>query len=263
MTELKRYYIRFAEVQDHPKIMHFYENHPHQNILKRDPKVIQDLTDKGAVILIEDEEGNIAASSITYSHTIDVSQGAYSIARVKWQEIGTTQIVSANGYDGLFDTMVTMQTLHAWLVEAPEDCFVAQMCTAPLQKMAAKLGWQACTPKQGLLDSKAYMIDPTGVHPPKHAENWFCCGEEGLTIMARSMLHVLNDPVVPHRHNPDDKIIIDFSKNRLIDLFQDEIRALAARDVSPEKTPQRMALVKLREKIMIEKLGQKKIAPAA
>jgi hypothetical protein len=183
-------------------------------------------------VIIEDEKGTIVAASITYPHKEKDSSG---VEHVKWQEVGTTRI-ALNGYPGLFDAMITMQVLRAFLVEPPEDRFVAQMFTDPVQKMAGKLGWrrldeQAVSPH--LVGSKEKMVPPgTSVG----TVNWFHMGTEALPVMAAWMVKTLENPVLENRKT-GEKIQLDFSKSTFFNMFEEEIRHLAKRDFGSPDTP--------------------------
>ena len=104
-----------------------------------------------------------------------------------------------NGYPGLFDAMIAMQTMRAFLVEPPESVFVAQMHTAPVQGMAGKLGWRRLDEvPEGLMDAKIKSVDPADV-PSLSTSNWFCCGVEALPVMAKWMEKTLDNPVLENK----------------------------------------------------------------
>jgi len=220
----KKYYIRFSNANDYDKIMEFYNDNAHKNVRKRQQDLMKQLAEDGAIVLIEDDKGAIVASSITYPHKVTDKNG---IEHVQWQEIGTTRIV-LNGFPGLFDAMVTMQTLRAFLVEPPEGFFVAQMHTAPLQGMANKLGWRRLDDMpDGLMDAKIKSVDPADV-PKLSTVNWFVGGIEALPVMAKWMESALKNPVLTNKKT-GEQIELDFSKSTFFNMFKDEIKNLASR----------------------------------
>ena len=92
MTEQKpkKFYVRFSREADFDKICDFYDLNAHKNVRKRHEELIKKLVKDGAVILIEDEDGKIVASSVSYPHKVADKEG---IERVQWQEIGSTRVV--------------------------------------------------------------------------------------------------------------------------------------------------------------------------
>lgn len=228
----QKYFVRFSRPEDEKKIFDFYNLNAHQNVLQREVDLMKSLIEDGAVVLVEDAQGKIVASSITYPHK---DKDANGVEHVKWQEIGTTRI-ALNGYPGVFDAMVTMQVLRAFLVEPPQERFVAQMFTDPVQKMAGKLGWrrldQAGVP-QGLVGSKEKMV-PSGT--TVGTVNWFHLGVEALPVMANWMVKTLENPVLENRKT-GEKIELDFTKSSFFNMFEQEIRHLAKRDFGSPDTP--------------------------
>ncbi|HRI75499.1 MAG TPA: hypothetical protein PLX33_00770 [Alphaproteobacteria bacterium] len=228
----KKFFVRFSKIEDEQKVFDFYDLNTHKNVLQREKDLMKGLIDDGAVVIIEDEKGTIVAASITYPHKEKDSDG---VEHVKWQEVGTTRI-ALNGYPGLFDAMITMQVLRAFLVEPPEERFVAQMFTDPVQKMAGKLGWrrldeQSVSPH--LVESKEKMVPPgTSVG----TVNWFHMGREGLPVMAAWMVKTLDNPVLENKKT-GEKIQLDFSKSSFFNMFQEEIKHLAKRDFGSPDAP--------------------------
>jgi hypothetical protein len=228
----EKYYIRFANKEDFDKIVEFYDLNAHKNVRKREQALMKTLAEDGAVILIEDAKGKIVAASITYPHKATDDKGNEV---VKWQEMGTTRIV-LNGYPGLFDAMITMQTLRAFLVEPPTSTFVAQMHTAPVQGLAGKLGWRPMdTLPEGLMDAKKKSMDAADI-PKLTTDNWFLCGTEALPVMAARMVKSIENPVLENKKT-GEKIELDYSRSTFFKLFGDEIKALAAKDFGDVDKP--------------------------
>lgn len=228
----KKYFVRFSKVEDEQKILDFYDLNAHQNVRKRETDILRNRIEDGSVVLIEDEQGTIVASSITYPHKTTDAAGE---ERTKWQEVGSTRIV-LNGYPGLFDAMVTMQVLRTFLVEPPEDRLVARMHTEPVQKMAEKLGWRRFTAPEELIHLQKKSVNPNDQSTAAPDVNWFHAGIETLPVMAAWMVKTLENPVLENRKT-GEKIQLDFSKSSFFNMFEEEIRHLAKRDFGSPDTP--------------------------
>ncbi len=228
----KKLFIRFSNASDHDNLMEFYELNAHKNVRKREQVLMKQLVEEGAVVLIEDEAGKIVAASMTYPHkTVDNA----GVEKVQWQEIGTTRII-LNGYPGLFDAMVTMQTLRAFLVEPPESTFVAQMHTTPVQGMAEALGWRRLQAMpDGLMDAKIRSVDPADVGNVTNS-NWYLCGLEALPTMAARMVKSIDDPILENKKT-GERIELDYSKSTFFKLFGPEIRVLANKTYGDVEKP--------------------------
>lgn len=227
-----KYYIRFSNAQDFKNVLDFYDINVHANVRKRQHELMKELVEDGAVILIEDEKGKIVASSITYPHKTTDKNG---VEHVEWQEIGSTRMV-LNGYPGLFDAMIAMQTLRSFLVEPPEEVFVARMHTVPVQNMAKKLGWREYTAPQALIDrqKKSVSAEDQSTAPPDI--NWFHCGVEALPVMAKWMEKSMSDNILVNKKT-GEKIELDYSKSTFYKLFGPEIKELAKKDIGDVDKP--------------------------
>lgn len=232
MTDAKppKYFIRFSQDADFDKISDFYDLNSHKNVLKRQTELMKQLTEDGAVVIVEDEKGKIVAASITYAHS---AKDEHGVEHIKWQELGTTRCV-LNGYPGLFDAMIAMQTLRAFLVEPPDNMFVAQMETTPVQNLAKKLGWRemGSEPSDDMLEAKKKTV--THGHATKN--DWYVCGMEALPTMAKWMENAVDNPVVTNKKN-GEQIELDFSKSSFFNMFKDEIKNLANRDFGDVNAP--------------------------
>ncbi len=237
----KKLFIRFSNASDHDNLMEFYELNAHKNVRKREQALMKQLIEDGAVVLIEDAGGQIVAASMTYPHkTIDKG----GVERVQWQEVGTTRIV-LNGYPGLFDAMITMQTLRAFLVEPPESTFVAQMHTAPVQGMAEALGWRRMSVMpQDLMDAKIRSVDPADA-ANVNANNWYVCGLEALPTMATRMVKSIDDPILENKKT-GERIELDYSRSTFFKLFGPEIRVLANKTYGDVEKPDEQQNVRQR-----------------
>lgn len=226
-----KYFIRFSQAEDFDRIWDFYDINAHKNVLKREHDLMKQLAEDGSIVLVEDEKGKIVAASITYSHK---AKDEHGVEHVKWLELGTTRCV-LNGYPGLFDAMIAMQTLRSFLVEPPENMFVAQMETTPVQNLAKKLGYREMgEPSEAMLRAKEKTVS----NGHATTNDWYVCGMEGLPIMAKWMEAAVENPILTSKKT-GEQIEIDFSKSSFFNMFKDEIKNLAARDFGDVNKPDR------------------------
>lgn len=227
MTEPKKYFVRFSNIDDHDKLMEFYAANPHKNVCDRNEEMMRNLADNGSITIIEAEDGTIVGASISYP-----LMGENDPNSQKWLEIGTTRIVM-NGYPGLFDVMIAMQTLRAYLVEPPEERFVCQMESPAVRKMAARLGFRPYMPSDELVrvSDATLTVDESAGN-----EGWFSAGPEALPVLAKRMLEAIDQPHIAHLKT-GEQIKLDFSKSKFFKVFEDEFRNLATRDFGNPDTP--------------------------
>ena len=242
----KKYYIRFSVEEDFDRISEFYDLNAHKNVLKREHDLMKQLTGDGAVILVEDEKGKIVAASITYAHK---AKDEHGVEHVQWQELGTTRCV-LNGYGGIFDAMISMQTLRAFLVEPPDNLFVAQMETTPVQNLAKKLGWRSLEggPSEALLEAKKKTV--TDGHATDN--DWYCCGIEGLPVMAKWFESAIKNPVLTNKKT-GEQIELDFSKSTFFTMFKEEITHLAQKDLGDVEKPDAAQSLRIRRDKWLKK----------
>lgn len=245
MTAAKKYFIRFSNVSDHAKIMEFYAENPHDNVCERHSDLIKNLADNGSVILIEDAAtGKFVGASISYPLFVPKED----IEQEKWLEIGTTRIV-LNGYPGLFDVMIGMQVMRAFLVEPPDERFVCQMESPLVRKMADKLGFRPYTPSKELVDISDKTLDIQDGTSYGY-DNWYSGGPECLPVLAKLMRDAMDKPVLEHPKT-HEKIELDFSKSKFFAMFKDDIRALANKSYGdPSKPDYKKSVAKCRQEWM-------------
>jgi hypothetical protein len=251
MTDAKKpakYFIRFSQAEDFDKISEFYDLNAHKNVRKREHDLIKHLAEDGAVILVEDEKGRIVASSITYAHKGLDDKG---VEHVMWQELGTTRCV-LNGYTGIFDAMIAMQALRAFLVEPPENMFVSQMHTSAVQGLAGKLGWRrAAEVPPGLMEAKKSTVAPEDLGAVS-TNNWFVFGMEGMPVAAKWLENAVENPVLTNKKT-GEQIELDFSKSTFFTMFKDEIKNLAARDFGDVEKPDQKQSMRQRRDLWLKK----------
>jgi hypothetical protein len=228
--EIPTYYLRMAVVEDIDKILDFYKANKHHNVRDRDPDVLKERADNGSIVLIEDEDGEIVATSISYAHNIEEN----GVERTEWVEIGSTRIAGLNGIPGVFDLMVVAQTLRAYLVEPPEDCFVAHMEHEYIQKTAERLGFRSCEPPKGLQEVSDKTVGTADM--TDRSKDWYRMGVEGLPIMAQYMVDAWNKPTLKNKKTGEE-IKISFERSTMLDKFKDTIENLAKRDYGSVDKP--------------------------
>ncbi len=240
----KKYYIRFSTVDDHEKLMEFYDVNKHTNVFKRQEAILKEVADEGLVILVEDAAGKIVGASISYGHK---GKDAHGIETVRWQEVGTTRVV-LNGYPEMFDALIGLQVLKTFMVEPPEDRFVCQVDTTAVQKMAARQGWKPFKGKTDDLAHAKHMTVSSGDMHASATENWFECGVDNLPHLAKFIVKTLDTPVLENKKT-GEKIELDFSKMKFIKYFEPEIRHLAQQNFSdPKHTNVTQSPVKVQKK---------------
>ncbi len=220
-TPAQKYFIRFSDAGDFDKLIAFYDENAHQNVFKRQEDLMKKRIEEGAVVLIEDEQGQIFASSIT--HPLMAVEGD---TEARWHEVGTTRIV-LNGFGDIFNAMVAMQVLRAFFFEPPKDIFVAHMETDPVQKKAQAIGWRNLKDMpEGLREAKARTTAPGSGHETNPSD-WFGLGMEAMPGLAAWLENLAKNPVLTNKKTGEE-IELDLSKSTFFTTFRDEIKQLAA-----------------------------------
>lgn len=231
-----KYFARFSESSDYDNIVKFYQDYKHHNVRARDQDLMKELAENGSVVLLEDAQGKIVGTIVSYPL---VSTDAAGTEHQKWSEIGSTRIV-LNGFSGILDVLTGMSVLRTFLVEPPEDRFIAKIGHPAVQKMAEKLGWREFTPEQEAVElaAKTKRMEDDIVAPPDSGTNpkWYQAGMEALPIMAKFMIEAMDHPVLTNKKT-GAQIEIDLSKTRFLKMFEPEIRALAGRDLGSIEQP--------------------------
>lgn len=240
-----KYHLRFSRSADIGRVKDFYTNNHHSAIATRTAEVMEELTENGAIVLIEDDKDRIVAASVSYP--IEVVENGNR--KTKWVELGATRIATG-GYTGFFNAMISAQILRTFLVDPPEDRMVAEMKDPPVQALARGMGWRpwANPPAEMVRQSYAILQD----RAEEGHINWFQQGREGLPHVARLFLHAADNPVLVHRKT-GDKIELSYDKCRLSTLFRQEVEKLAKRDLGDiEKPDMTQSLSQSRQKWLRE-----------
>ncbi len=225
--DTKKYFVRYSNAQDFDKLMDFYRANPHKNVDERNESLMRELADNGSVTLIESAvTGEVVAASISYPLL-----GADGVTQ-KWLEIGTTRSI-LNGYPGLFDVMIGMQVMRAFLVEPPQDRYVCQMESSAVRKMADDLGFRPFVPSQELVHSSDTTLN---ADETCGFDKWYSAGPEALPVVARRMMDAITKPHLTH-YKSGETITLDFTKSKFFTVFKDEIVDLATRDLGNYDQP--------------------------
>ncbi len=228
--EPKTYYIRMSEKVDIDRIVEFYKKNQHSNVRQRDLDILKERANHGSIVIIEDEDKNIVAASISYSHTVEEN----GVESVKWVEVGSTRIAGLNGFPGVFDLMTTTQILRSYLVEPPENCFVAHMEHDVIQNLAERLGWRKIDDSKDIQNASDKTINNTDIKD--RSDDWYRFGVEGLPIMAKYMVDAWKKPVLTNEKT-GEKIKISFEKSSLIKKFKYNIENLSKQDYGSVDKP--------------------------
>lgn len=224
---LKKYFVRFSNENDVDRVKAFYRANPHKDVCARNNDLIEERICSGAVSLIETETGEVVAASISYPLT-----GEDGAPGHKWLEIGTTRI-ALNGYPGLFDVMIAMQIMRAYLVEPPEERFVCQMESAAVRKKAWDMGFRPYTPSEELVRVSDKTV---GAEESSGADNWYSAGPEALPVVAQRLMSSADKGIL--QHYKDGSVIgIDFSRSRFFSMFREELSETARRDLGSPDQP--------------------------
>lgn len=226
-TEAQKYFVRYSNTEDFDKLMRFYKENPHKNVDERNESLMRALVENGSVTLIESAQtGEVVAASISYPLL-----GEDGLNQ-KWLEIGTTRSV-LNGYPGLFDVMISMQVMRAFLVEPPEERFVCQMESSAVRKMAENLGFRPFTPSAELVLSSDTTLN---AGETCGFEKWYSAGPEALPVIAQRLIEAISKPHLTNVKT-GEKIEFDFSKSKFFSLFKEEFVELAKRDLGNYDQP--------------------------
>lgn len=215
----KKLFVRFSQPQDEKKIFEFYADNPHNFVFQRDPAVWKERISSGSVTLIEDEQGKIVASSISYPVTRKDAKGEDHHV---WTEIGSTR-VSLGGI-GLFDPLMSAQVLRAWLLEPPEDRFALEIVRGNEHS------------KHVFTKSGATLFDippemqakVSATIKPGQGQNveWFQMGVETIPQFARTLLDGVKNPKLVNKKTGEE-YELDFRKCVLTTVFRPLIDKLA------------------------------------
>lgn len=213
-SKKQKLYVRFSTSADVKAILDFYQSNEHEYVAHRDPAVLKECVDSGAVTLIEDAAGKIIATSISYPIMDDQD-------RHKWTEIGSTRIALSGA--GLFEAIFSAQILRAYLLEPPEDRFVIEIDVdnKHSKHVFEKAGCQPYQIPEGLRKLAEESMAPEDRGVPV---DWYQFGIEGIPELAEKLLNKLDNPSI------NDLYEFDFSRCQLTNMFEKQLRHLSNQD---------------------------------
>ena len=235
----EKLYVRFSNSGDVEAIRNFYQENQHQFVFQREPEVVRERVEAGAVTIIEDSKGNIVASSISYPIIVTDEEGN---SAQKWTEVGSTRIALEGA--GVFKTLISAQILRAVLLEPPEDRFVLEIVKANARStnVFQRLGSQPFDVPEDLTRAVQKTIAPTS----QGAEvTWYQLGPETIPYLAKNLVECMNNPVLTNKQTGQE-YELDFSKCPLQTLFKAELEKLAG--ISPDEQNHPVSIKGLKNK---------------
>lgn len=226
----KKLYVRFSTSADEQKIFDYYSENEHEFVAKRDPEIWKERIASGAVTLIEDDQGKIVASSISYPLIVQDDKGNDVH---KWSEIGSVR-VTLDGL-GLFKTLMAAHVMRAYLLEPPEDRFAIEIVigNAHSKHVFLKEGatpWNIPKQLQDLVTDTMAPDDDTG------AVEWFQLGVESMPHFAELLLKAEANPLIKNKKTGEE-YELDFSKCVVTSMFHDEVKKISGLDFGDAKQP--------------------------
>jgi hypothetical protein len=226
----KKLFVRFSTSQDEKAIFDFYAQNQHQFVFQRDPEVWKERIASGAVTLIQDENGKIVASSISYPIT---KKDANGNEVHEWTELGSAR-VQLDGI-GLAKTLVSAMILRAYMLEPPNDRFVLEIVVGNnhSKHVFTKMG---ATPYNIPPDLQQKVKATIAPGSGQATVEWFQMGVELMPACAQSLLDSIKSPVIRNKKTGEE-YELDFSRCILITQFKTEIQSLAAQNFGDAKNP--------------------------
>lgn len=221
----KTLYVRFSTAADLDRIVRFYNDHQTPYVFPRATEVWKERAAAGAVTLVEDEAGNIVASTISYP-IIAKDEHGEDIHR--WTEIGSVR-VGLEGI-GLFTPLISAQIMRAQLLEQPKDRFVLEIVVTNERSIHVfeKIGGKPFTVPEDLFKAVQTTFTPEALD---RKVTWFSIGPEDIPAIAANIMGSIGNPVLKDKRTGAE-YRIDFSRTVLQSVFLDDIRTLAS-----ERTP--------------------------
>lgn len=195
----RKFYMRFTNASDTRKVIDYYNSQKHKHIAVREPDVFAERVRNGAVVILEDEKGDIQAASISYplEHK----------GRHRWTEVGSTRI-SLNGF-GLLPYLYAAQTLHTFMFEPPDDRFVLETDNDndKMQALLEKMKWAGLKLDKDMHKAAKDTMDPNSASDDV---KWYQMGPEHMPHQARTLLKLDANPVLKNKRTGEE-IEIDLS----------------------------------------------------
>lgn len=213
--------LRFSQPKDSPQILAYYKENAHQHVHIRDPKWITDHVGKGQFLILENEDGEIIASSATYDYVTE----ADTDGRPSFFEIGSTNFSPEGNGFGLYPLFIASQVIEAFLNYPPKDKFIANVYdSSPVGRkmLVPKVGWKVIEPSEDVL--KKFKSTKSAEHTNEEPMTWYGSPSECLPHQARVVLDFIENGTITHKSG-ERAVEIDFSEfslaNELKPLLQE------------------------------------------
>lgn len=226
----EKLFVRFSTSQDQQAIFDFYNENKHTFVFQRDPEVWKERIASGAVTLIQNEEGKIVASSISYP-VMQTDKDGNEVHQ--WTELGSTR-VALEGI-GLAQTLVSAQVLRAYLLEPPNDRFVLEIVLGNnhSKHVFTKMGATPFDIPAELHEKVKSTIAPES---GQAAVEWFQMGVEIIPGLAKNILESEQSPVLKNKKTGEE-YELDFSRCVLVTRFHDVLQDMAQHDFGDARNP--------------------------
>lgn len=206
--QIQTFYVRYSTKNDFDSIVAYYNDNKHKDIDFRDLDILQKLVKKGQATIIEDQDNNIVACSVTYPcHSTNTTSSP------EWQEVGSTRI-KLNGYQGIFACLVIAQVFKSLIENPPKEFFVAHMVNPPVQDITRKFGWSEIENDYSQIVQASRKTLAKEDWNKDRSTDWFYCGEKGLNMMVKVFLSTIANPILKHYKYEENQKQIRISYDR-------------------------------------------------
>jgi hypothetical protein len=229
--------VRFSTPSDVGRIIRFQTDNVHTYVLTRKHEEYLERARHGAAVMVENSRGDMVACSLSYP--LHVDHGRNRPAHI-WTEMGSTRIV-LNGFK-LYQLLVAATTLQQFLMQPPEDRFVAEVDipnTAVHKMLGGDLKWTPFTQTPEALPKASHgTVDNHDGQPVI----WYQCGIEHMPHQARVVQEYIRNPVITRFNKAAQpqavgQIRLDFSRFQLAHMFSNYLSALAGQNFGDPARP--------------------------
>lgn len=214
---------RFSKAEDVPKVLDFYAANKHVHVENGGEASYADRITTGRTLLIEDQDGNIQASSMAHHDPYMSAVGQIVIG-------STMSILQGCQLEPLqrrpYVGIIASQVIERFLNEPPNDCFFAMVWKKAendrvTQMLNCDVGWPIVTVTQQFADA----VDEG---PNLNKQHWLQATSRTLPHQARIVLRLLEDDSTIVRQKTQECYKLNFSRFSLADpVHRPVIRELA------------------------------------
>jgi hypothetical protein len=216
----EKLFVRLSHADDIARIVAFYQDNPSPYVFPREFEVWKERAAAGAVTLIEDREGHIVASSVSYPIAVE---GAH-----RWTEVGST-LVALRGA-GLFKTLLQAQAVAASLHAPPPEGFVLEIVRSNARSIEVfeKAGSERFEVPEDLFRVVQKTFTPES---QKRDVQWYRITPEKARAMARELLETERAPRLRGKETGLE-YALDFSRFQPLREFRREVSRWAGEDIA-------------------------------